>query len=109
MSHPILIVDELSFPDEVLAAGVPVLVEFSGAWCGPCRALEPVLQRLSNEANGRFKVAKVDMDDSPRLVAKYGVRGAPTVMVFVNGEERGRHLGLTRHETLAALLERAAA
>ena len=109
MPNPILAVDEFSFPDEVLASSIPVLVEFSATWCGPCRALEPVLERLASGANGRFKVAKIDMDEAPRLVAKYRVRGAPTVMLFVNGEERGRHLGLTRQETLAALVDRAAA
>jgi len=109
MPHPILTVDEFSFPDEVLASSIPVLVEFSATWCGPCRALEPVLERLASQANGRFKVVKIDMDEAPRLVARYGVRGAPTVMVFANGEERGRHLGVTRPETLAALVDRAAA
>jgi thioredoxin 1 len=100
-------VDEESFPDEVLAARVPVLVEFGAKWCGPCRALEPVLHRLADEAGGRWKIAIIDIDDSPALASRYAVRGAPTLMVFTGGTERSRHLGLTRHETLAALLARA--
>ena len=100
-------VDEESFPDEVLTAKVPVLVEFGAKWCGPCRALEPVLHRLADEAAGRWKIATIDIDESPALAARYAVRGAPTLVVFTGGTERARHLGLTRHETLAALLTRA--
>ncbi len=100
-------IDDMTFHDEILAAEVPVLVEFGAAWCPPCRALEPLLHRLADEGAGRWKVRAVDMDESPALAAKYGVRGAPTVIVFAGGVERGRHLGLTRAETLTALVERA--
>lgn len=108
MSHArIPTVDEASFPDEVLAADVPVLVEFGAAWCPPCRALEPVLAGLAAEGEGRWKVVAIDMDASPGLSAKYVVRGAPTVIVFTRGAEVGRHLGMTRRETLLALVDRA--
>jgi thioredoxin 1 len=108
MSHArIPTVDEASFPDEVLAADVPVLVEFGAAWCPPCRALEPVLAGLAAEGEGRWKVVAIDMDASPGLSAKYAVRGAPTVIVFTRGAEVGRHLGMTRRETLLALVDRA--
>jgi thioredoxin 1 len=100
-------VDEETFSTEVLAAKVPVLVEFGAAWCPPCRALEPVLVGLAQEGAGRWKVVAVDMDASPGLSAKCSVRGAPTVILFANGVEVGRHLGMTRRETLAALLDRA--
>jgi thioredoxin 1 len=105
MSRDILAVDEETFPSEVLAAEVPVLVEFGARWCGPCRALDPVLRRMAQEANGRWRIATVDIDESPGLVNRYRVRGAPTMIVFANGAEAGRHLGLARRETLAALLE----
>ena len=100
-------VDEETFSAEVLAADVPVLVEFGATWCPPCRALEPVLCGLAKEGAGRWKVAAVDMDESPTLAAKYSVRGAPTVVLFSRGVEVGRHLGLTRRETLTALINRA--
>jgi thioredoxin 1 len=102
-------VDESTFSAEVLAAELPVLVEFGAAWCPPCRALEPILRGLAADGRGRWKVAAVDMDASPSLAAKYSVRGAPTVILFHCGAEVGRHLGLTRRETLAALLGRAGA
>ena len=102
-------VDEETFPAEVLAAEVPVLVEFTAAWCAPCRALEPVLAGLAGESAGRWKVVAIDMDASPGLSAKCAVRGAPTVILFANGVEVARHLGATRRETLLALIDRAAA
>jgi thioredoxin len=109
MSHAkIPMVDEDSFPGEVLATEVPVLVEFGAKWCGPCRALEPILAALGEEGAGRWKIATVDIDESPTLARTYGVRGAPTVIVFARGAEAGRHLGMTRRETLVALVERAA-
>jgi thioredoxin 1 len=99
-------VDDETFAAEVLAADVPVLVEFGAVWCAPCRALEPVLIGLAHEGAGRWRVVAVDMDASPGIAAKHSVRGAPTVIVFSKGVEVGRHLGLTRRETLMALLER---
>ena len=93
----------------MLAAELPVLVEFGAAWCPPCRALEPILRGLAEDGAGRWKVAAVDMDASPSLAAKYSVRGAPTIILFHGGVEVGRHLGATRRETLAALLGRAGA
>ncbi len=100
-------VDEASFPVQVLASDVPVLVEFGAAWCAPCRALEPVLAGLARESEGRWKIVAIDMDASPGLSAKYSVRGAPTVVAFAKGTEVGRHLGSTRRETLVALIDRA--
>jgi len=100
-------VDEETFSAEVLAADVPVLVEFGAAWCPPCRALEPVLSSLAEEGGGRWKLTAVDMDASPGLAARYSVRGAPTVILFRGGVEVGRHLGMTRRETLVALIDRA--
>jgi len=99
-------VDDETFSAEVLAAAVPVLVEFGAVWCAPCRALEPVLIGLAQEGAGRWKVVAVDMDASPGIAAKHSVRGAPTVIVFSKGVEVGRHLGLTRRETLRSLVER---
>jgi thioredoxin 1 len=103
---PLPTVDDETFQAEVLAAAVPVLVEFGAAWCPPCRALEPILAHLAAEGAGRWKVMAVDIDASPGLSAKCSVRGAPTVILFANGVEVGRHLGLTRRETLMALIQR---
>ena len=92
------------FDAEVLASEVPVLVDFTTAWCGPCRALEPVLRRLAAEGAGRMKVRTVDGDAEPELAVRFGVRGYPTVIAFAGGREVARNLGLTTKERLARLI-----
>ncbi|GAA1350125.1 thioredoxin [Streptomyces beijiangensis] len=83
---PVLTITDAEFADEVLASDVPVLVDFTAAWCGPCRMLSPVLDRIAEEAGGRLKIVKLDVDTSPATPAAYGVLSMPTLMVFQNGE-----------------------
>jgi thioredoxin 1 len=99
-------VDDHSFEKEVLAAEVPVLVEFGARWCGPCRALAPIVERLATESAGRFKVVTVDTDDSPKTAERYGIRGVPTLLVFRNGERTAGHLGTATKQKLLELLGR---
>jgi thioredoxin 1 len=99
-------VDDTSFDEEVLTAEVPVLVEFGARWCGPCRALTPIVERLATENAGRFKVVTVDTDDSPRIAERYGIRGVPTLLVFRNGEKTATHLGTASKQKLLELLAR---
>jgi thioredoxin 1 len=75
-----------TFDAEVLHADRPVLVEFWATWCPPCRMLAPVLAELAAEHADRLRVVKLDMDTNPRAVARYGVRAAPTMLVFEGGE-----------------------
>lgn len=97
-------VDDATFDEEVLRATVPVLVDFGAPWCGPCRALHPIMQRIAAENAGRLKVVTLDTDASPRTAARYGVRAVPTVLVFRSGERTASNLGLTSKEKLLALL-----
>jgi len=99
-------VDDATFDQEVLAAEVPVLVDFGARWCGPCKALAPIVARLASENAGRVKVVTVDMDDSPRTAARYGIRGVPTLLVFRKGERTAGHLGTATKERLLELLDR---
>lgn len=105
MAENVLTVNDDTFDKEVLKAASPVLVDFSATWCGPCKALSPIIGQIADETVGKYKVAKVDIDDSPKLATRYGIRGVPTVMVFKNGEKCGQHVGVTNKATLLKLLE----
>jgi thioredoxin 1 len=104
-SDKIHVFNDLNFDTEVLAAGVPVLVDFTATWCGPCKALAPIVDQIANELGDKVKVGKLDVDDSPLTAGKYGVRGVPTVMVFKNGQRSAQHVGLTTKQKLLALVE----
>ncbi len=77
---------EATFEAEVLKSSLPVMVDFTAIWCGPCKMLEPVVVQLSQEWDGKVKVVKMDVDDNSSLVMQYGVMGVPTLILFVNGK-----------------------
>ncbi|MFE4372831.1 thioredoxin [Streptomyces sp. NPDC056835] len=79
-------VTDTDFDNEVLKAGLPVLVEFTADWCGPCRQLAPVLSAVAGEQADRLKVVQLDVDSNPEVTARYGVLAMPTLMVFRSGE-----------------------
>jgi thioredoxin 1 len=100
----VLEITDLNFDTEVGKSSVPFLLDFSAVWCGPCKALAPVVERLADEYKGKVRVGKLDIDDSPVVASKFGIRGVPTVLVFKDGKESGRHVGVTNKETLLKLL-----
>jgi thioredoxin 1 len=103
MSTKLEAINDLNFEQEVLRSELPYLIEFSAAWCAPCRALEPILETIAVELRGQLRVGKVDLDASPAVAARLGVRGAPTVIMFRDGKEIGRKLGLTQKRVLLEL------
>jgi thioredoxin 1 len=104
-SNNVHVFNDANFDTEVLKATVPVLVDFTATWCGPCKALAPIVDQIAQELDGKVKVGKLDIDDSPMTAGKYGVRGVPTVMVFKQGVRAAQHVGLTTKQKLIALTE----
>jgi thioredoxin 1 len=100
----VLEINDLNFESEVLKSSVPFLLDFSAVWCGPCKVLAPIVEKLADEYQGKVKVGKLDIDDSPSVASKFGIRGVPTVLVFKDGKESGRHVGVTNKETLLKLV-----
>lgn len=104
-SKNVLPIDDLTFEREVLGSPVPFLLDVTATWCGPCRALAPIVERIADAHAGALRVGKLDLDEAPATAARLGVRSAPTVIVFRGGREVARRVGLTTGEKLLKLLE----
>ena len=98
-------VNDGNFESEVLKSEQVVLVDFWAEWCGPCRALGPKLEDLSNEMTD-VKIVKVNVDESPEAPAKYGVRGIPTMILFKNGEQLDQVVGNQPIENIKAIIQK---
>jgi len=96
--------NDANFDSEISASDKPVLVDFGATWCGPCKILAPIVEKLADEYAGKYKICKVDIDEAPSVTAKFGIRGVPTVLVFKNGQKTGQHVGVTNKETLLKML-----
>ena len=98
---------EADFAERVLAASAqtPVLVDFWADWCGPCRVLTPLLERLVEEYAGRFVLAKVEADENMRLAGRYKLRGFPTAILFVQGEAVDQFSGARAPDFVRAFLD----
>lgn len=103
-SPHVLSVDDLTFDRELAAPG-DLLLDVTATWCGPCKALAPIVDRIADANVGKLRVAKMDLDEARATAIRLGVRGAPTVIAFRDGKEIGRKLGLTSADKLMALFD----
>ena len=92
-----------NFEKEVLKSEKPVLVDFYADWCGPCNAMAPVIEELAKELEGKVKVGKINVDENPDIAVEYNVMSIPTLIVFKNGKEEKRLVGLRNKEELIHL------
>lgn len=100
----VLEINDGNFETEVLGSNEPFLLDFSAVWCGPCKALAPIVSKLADEFKGKVKVGQLDIDDSPGVASKFAIKSVPTILIFKGGKESGRHVGVTNKETLVKLL-----
>jgi thioredoxin 1 len=105
MSETISHVTDESFEPEVLKADVPVLVDYWAEWCGPCKAIAPVLDEVARAYAGKLKVAKLNVDENQEVPKRYGIRGIPTLMLFKNGNIEATKVGMLSKSQLTAFLD----
>lgn len=94
------------FSTEVLQASKPVLVDFYADWCGPCKQMAPTIEKLANQYDGRIQVFKVNIDNNPRLVAKYNIQSIPTFIIFKNGASAETFAGSMPRAELATAIDK---
>jgi thioredoxin 1 len=98
---------DANFEQEVLKSEKPVLVDFWAPWCGPCRAVGPVVEGLAETYKGRVKVGKINIDDNPKTATTYGVMSIPTLILFNKGDIMDKLIGLSPKERLEGLIKKA--
>jgi len=104
MNEPINI-NEASFEKAVINSSIPVLVDFWAPWCGPCKMIAPVVDEIAKESEGRFRVTKVNIDDDPALMERFGIRGVPALLFFHGGQLRHQIVGVAAKKAILDQLE----
>lgn len=105
MSENIKAVTDSNFEEEVLNSSKPVLVDFWAEWCGPCRALGPILEEVAESSNDKVTFAKLNIDENPEAPSKYGVMSIPTLILFKNGQVEAVKMGLLSKSQLSAFVD----
>ena len=102
----IIEVNDANFDQDVLKSDTPVLVDFWATWCGPCRAIAPIVEELAKEYQGKVKIGKMDVDSNSATPMRYGVRGIPTLLVFKGGQVKEQIVGYVPKETIQKALDK---
>jgi thioredoxin 1 len=98
-------VSDATFESEVLKATNPVVVDFWAEWCGPCRTLAPIIEAVARQHAGTVRFVKLNVDDSPAIAGRYGIRGIPTLILFRDGKEKERVIGVVTEEEISRTIE----
>lgn len=94
-----------TFEQEVLQSDIPVLVDFSATWCGPCKMIAPIVKEIADEYDGKILVGKVNVDEEPDLTMQYNVSSIPTLMVFKNGQLVNKAVGYREKDEILKMLK----
>ncbi len=106
MSNSLIVhTSDATFESDVLKSAEPVLLDFWAEWCGPCKAIAPMLDEAASEYKGRLKIAKINIDENPAVPPRFGIRGIPTLILFKNGTVAAQKVGALSKSQLAAFLE----
>jgi len=106
VKNGIVEVNDANFDQDVLKSETPVLVDFWATWCGPCRAIAPIVEELAKDYQGKVKVAKMDVDRNSATPMRYGVRGIPTLLVFKGGQVKEQIVGYVPKENIQKALDK---
>lgn len=105
MSNNTVAVKKSTFKTEVLDSSIPVVIDFWAPWCGPCKAIGPILEEMADKHEGRVKVVKVNVDEEPALAQEFEVRGIPTLAVVQQGQVTSTEVGFRGREALVSLFD----
>ena len=106
MSKNIVTLTNGNFESEIKKPESPILVDFWAEWCGPCRMVAPVLEKLADEMNGKIRIGKVNVDDESGLAGRYGIQSIPTLLLFKDGRVVDQYIGATTREVLVKMLQK---
>ncbi|VVC76842.1 Thioredoxin-1 [Aquicella siphonis] len=105
MSSHIHAISDASFENEVIESNIPVIVDFWAQWCGPCKALAPIIEDVASQYTDKVKFVKLDVDHNPSTPPKFGVRGIPTLILFKEGQVVATQVGLINKAELAKFID----